>query len=110
MNKIMNYRYRILTLLVLALILSAATYGFAAANTVASGAAGEGSGGISGYAVTNVQYTLNPGDPTLFTNVSIDLGAAANANNVYAGYSLSGGAPASWVSCTLDAGTVWDCP
>ena len=110
MNKIMTYRYRILALLVLALVLGAATYGFAAGNTVASGVAGEGSGGISGYAVTDVHYTLDNGDPTLFTNVSIDLGAAADANNVYAGISLTGGAPSSWVPCTLDAGTVWDCP
>ena len=65
---------------------------------------------LSGYVVTDVHYTLNGGDPTLFTNVSIDLGDVADANNVYAGISLSGGAPASWVSCTLDAGTVWDCP
>jgi hypothetical protein len=111
MSKIMTYRYRILALLVLALILAAATYGFAAGNTVASGVAGEGTGDISGYAVTNVHYTLNSSDPTRFTNVRIDLGAAAATGNVYVGVSLDGGVPASWVTCTqVGATTEWDCP
>ena len=110
MSKLIKNRYRILALLVMAIILGAATYGFAESNTVTSGAAGEGSGTISGYTVTNVHYTLNSTTPTQFTSVSIDLGATAATNNVYAGISATGGSPASWVTCTLNAGTVWDCP
>ena len=48
MNKVLKFRYRILALLALAVILSAATYGFAAANSVPAGVAGEGMGVISG--------------------------------------------------------------
>jgi hypothetical protein len=111
MNSLIKNRFRILALLILILVLGAATYGFAAGNTVASGVAGEGSGGISGYAVTGVHYTLDSTTPTLFTSVEIDLGAAAATNNVYAGVSLSGGTPASWVTCTYSgSGTVWNCP
>ena len=111
MNSLIKNRFRILTLVILILILGAATYGFAAGNTVASGVAGEGFGTISGYAVDGVHYTLDNADPTLFTNVEIDLNAAATANNVYAGVSASGGTPASWVTCTFSGvGTVWNCP
>ena len=111
MNSLIKNRFRILALLILILVLGAATYGFAAGNTVTSGVAGEGSGAISGYAVTNVHYTLDNSDPTLFTNVEIDLGAAAATNNVYAGVSATGGTPASWVTCTFSGvGTVWNCP
>ena len=105
MNKFMHYRYWILALLVLAVVLSAATYGFAAANTVPAGVAGEGEGVISGYTVTSVNYTLNSSDPTAFNSVSFDLGAAAN--DVYAG--LGDGATIYWIGCSNTAGTVWSC-
>ena len=111
MNIFIKNRFRILALLIMILILGAATYGFAAGNTVTSGVAGEGSGTISGYAVDGVHYTLDNLNPTLFTSVEIDLNAAATANNVYAGVSASGGSPASWVTCTFSGvGTVWNCP
>ena len=105
MNKLMNNRYRIMTLLVLAVVLSAATYGFAAANTVPDGVAGEGSGVISGYVVTNVNYLLDSTDPTSFASVSFDLGAAAN--DVYAG--LGNGTIIYWIDCSNTAGTAWSC-
>jgi hypothetical protein len=109
MNKLMNYRYRIITLLVLAVVLSAATYGFAAANTVPDGVAGEGSGGISGYTVTNVNYLLDSNDPTSFDSVSFDLSAAAS--DVYAGLSIDD-ATISWVGlgdCLSTGGFGWSC-
>lgn len=104
----MNYRYRIITLLVLAVVLSAATYGFAAANTVPAGVAGEGEGAISGYTVTNVNYLLDSTDPTSFASVSFDLGAAAG--DVYAGLG-DGSTPPTiyWIDCSNTAGTVWSC-
>jgi len=105
MNKLMSYRYRIITLLVLAVVLSAATYGFAAANNVPAGEAGEGEGVISGYDVTNVNYTLDSSDPTAFASVSFDLDAAAN--DVYAG--LGDGTIIYWIDCSNTAGTIWTC-
>ena len=96
MNKLMNRKFRILALLVLAVVMSAATYGFAAANTVPAGVAGEGMGAISGYTVSNIVYTLNSSNPTQFASVSFDLNA--NATDVYAG--LGNGSGIYWTSCT----------
>jgi hypothetical protein len=95
MNKLIHYRYRILALLILTLVLGAATYGFAAGNTVPAGTAGEGLGVISGYTVTNVVYALNNSDPTAFATVAFILDAAAS--DVYAGLDDGGGI--DWVSC-----------
>ncbi len=96
MNKVLKFRYRILALLALAVILSAATYGFAAANSVPAGVAGEGMGAISGYTVTSVQYYLDSGDPTQFDHVTFTLDA--NASDVYAG--LGTGSAIYWTSCS----------
>jgi len=96
MNKVIKFRFRILALLALAVILSAATYGFAAANDVPDGVAGEGQGTISGYTVSNVNYFLDSNDPTQFDHVTFTLDA--NASDVYAG--IGGGATIYWTSCT----------
>lgn len=96
MNKVIKFRYRILALLALAVILSAATYGFAAANNVPAGVAGEGSAAISGYTVSNVVYTLDNSDPTQFDSVAFTLDA--NASDVYAG--LGNGTVIYWTSCS----------
>lgn len=96
MNKVIKFRYRILALLALAVILSAATYGFAAANNVPAGVAGEGSAAISGYTVSSVVYTLDASDPTQFDSVAFTLDA--NASDVYAG--LGNGTVIYWTSCS----------
>jgi len=96
MNKLMSKKFRILALLVLAVVMSAATYGFAAANSVPDGVAGEGTGDISGYTVTNVNYFLNSSNPTQFDHVTFTLNA--NAGDVYAG--LGNGTLIYWTTCT----------
>lgn len=92
----------LLTIFVI-IAISAAAYAFAAANTVPATRAGDGTGTVSGYTVTSVQYTLNATDPSTLDTVSFDLGAAAAQVEVQL---VSGG---TWYSCTLDTGTVWDC-
>jgi hypothetical protein len=87
------------------LILAAATYGFAAANDVPDGVAGEGSGAISGYTVSNVKYTLDSSDPTLFAMVQFDLDGSAS--DVYAG--IGAGGSIDWVPCTTGAVYDFDC-
>ena len=96
MSNLFQYRYRVLALVIALLILGTATYGFAAGNTVPAGEAGEGSGVISGYTVTNVVYTLNASDPTVFATVTFTLDAAAS--DVYAG--LDNGTSVDWDSCS----------
>jgi len=96
MSKLIQYRYRVLVVVALLLVVSAATFGFAAANDVPAGVAGEGVGVISGYEVTNVVYTLDSNDPTQFLRVTFTLDA--NASDVYAG--IGGGGNIFWTSCT----------
>jgi hypothetical protein len=86
------------TLLVIAIIalITAATYAFTASNNVQSSKAGDGSGTISGYSVTNIHYT-NLG--TSFATVSFDLDAAASNVTV----SFDGGA--STTDCGASAGS-----
>jgi len=114
MNNLMKNKFRILALLILVLVLGAATYGFAAANVVPDGRAGEGEGAITGYQVVNVKYTLNVGNPLLFSRVQFDLvdpitGNPAAASDVYAGTGDS--VPTvTWVSCGAGSGGYdYDC-
>ncbi len=112
MNKVMKFRYRILALLVLAVVLSAATYGFAAANTVDETYAGEGSDVISGYVVSGVTYNLSPTSPNSFTNVSFNMvnddgGAVTAATEVYAG--IGNGTTTDWVTCSPGTSYDYDC-
>jgi len=78
-------------MLILALILAASISGFAAANTVPDTYAGDGSGTISGYAITNVVYNLGA-DPSTIDGVDFTLNAPASQVHI----TLNGG---SWTSC-----------
>ena len=114
MSKFIQYRFRILTLVILLLVLGTATYGFAASNTVPDGYAGEGQGAISGYEVYNVKYTLNSGNPLLFASVEFNLrdevsGATVAASDVYAGINTG---PVTWFHCDNTTSTTHEyyCP
>ena len=109
MSKLIKNRYRIMALLIMALILAAATYAFAAGNIVDANVAGEGFGVVSGYNVTSVTYTINPADPTTFSNVRFTLSDTATATNVFAGTSAASGVGLSWSSCTNVAGNTFQC-
>lgn len=105
---------RLSALLILALVLSAGTYAFAAANTVADSDAGDGDGTVLGYNVTNIRYEIDDsdgdpstvdadGDPTTVDAVSFDLDKAAD--EVFAQYNGAG----SFYSCTNPAAFSWVC-
>ena len=100
-------RPRSFGMLVLALILAASVYGFAAANTFPDGDtyAGEGSTNILGYAVTNVTYGLetSDSDPSDIDQVTFTLNAAASSAYV----SFDGGS--NWDSCSISGGTNVTC-
>jgi hypothetical protein len=83
MSKMFKLRFRLVALVVLGLVLVAATYGFAAANTVPATEAGEGSKEITGYVVSAVVYTLNSTNPNTFDAVDFTLDEIAT--DVYAG-------------------------
>src|SRR5262245_33686788 len=92
----------------LALILATAAYGFAASNTVPTTNAGDGSAAISGYAVSNVHYTLNATNPANIDSLSftvspaVPAGGAVHVKLVAAGTTFSG--------CTVTGGTSVTCP
>lgn len=77
-------RPRVMALGVVALVFSGTTYGFAAANTVPAGNAGDGQNVISGYTVGSVKYTLNNTDPGNVDAVAFTLTGAAKPQTVKA--------------------------
>ena len=102
-------KMRSLGIVMLILILAAAIYGFAAANTVPSSYAGDGSGTIDGYTIQNVHYALNATTPSNIDMVQFDI--AENATNppatVYVKLESVGG---TWFSCAAGSGAYdWDC-
>ena len=84
-------------------VLITSAYAFAAANTVPASLAGEGSGAISGYAVSNIVYTFDTANPSNLTNVAFNLDAAAATAKV----SLT--AAGTLQACTNPSGNSWTC-
>ena len=73
---------KIFVLVVLVLALSGFTYAFAAANTVPATKAGDGSGVISGYTITNVKYNLDGTTPSNIASVTFTLDVAATSASI----------------------------
>ena len=80
----------------------AGSYAFTAANTVPASKAGDGSGAVTGYTVTNVHYTLNGTDPSKIDAVSFTLNTAVAAGGTLK-ITLDGGT--NWFSCTVNTTT-----
>ena len=104
MHKRFRTKQRVLAALVVAGVLGAATYAFTATNTVPASYAGSGSGAISGYAVTNVQYQLAAANPSNIDKVTFTLDASATVvkAKVVA-------ASATYTDCTVTGGTSVSC-
>jgi hypothetical protein len=100
-------RPRSFGMLILVLILAAAVYGFANANTVPASYAGDGENSISGYTVTNLSYDIyTDTDPSDIDGIDFTL--SANAGQVYVSFDggtswqdCSPGTPSASISCTL---------
>ena len=95
-------RPRTLLAVMLVMILAAAVYGFAAANTVPGTAAGDGSGTISGYTISGVAYTLNATNPGNIDTVSFTI-SPATAGTVRIKLVAAG---STWYNCTNSSGSV----
>ncbi|MEX1158066.1 MAG: hypothetical protein WEC79_03965 [Thermomicrobiales bacterium] len=74
-SRVINRRTAVLGLLLM--ILAAAGFGFAASNTVEVSGAGDGAATITGYDITNVDYSLDPGSPTVIDEIQFDVAAQA---------------------------------
>ena len=106
MLKRISRRHRVVMALAVAVVLGAASYAFTATNTVPTSYAGSGSGTISGYTVSNVQYQLDATNPANIDVVTFTLNAAAAvarakvvaATTTYTNCTITGGVN---VSCDL---------
>lgn len=90
------------------MILAAVTYAYAAANLVPETGAGEGSGTVSGYTITNVDYTLLGSNPSKLDEVSFAVAPTAGAGAAgEVRITVDGGT--TWVTCTGPVGSTWTC-
>ncbi len=76
---IQTFNLRLVFLSLVLVLLGVAAYGFAAANTVPDSGAGDGSGNITGYTISNISYTLDNSDPTKINSVTFNLSSASGA-------------------------------
>lgn len=93
---------RVLLVTLLLFVLAGATYAFAASNTVPQTFAGDGSGVISGYDVTDVDYVLDS-NPALISSVDFTLDGAATVVQISL---VNGGA---FFTCDNTGGNDWTC-
>ncbi len=88
---------RWIALLALVIGLVVGTYAFTAANTVPDTKAGDGSGTITGYAVSSVHYTLNGTDPSKVDAVAFTVNSTPVSGSTMKVQLVSGG---TWYTCT----------
>lgn len=89
----------IFTTLIVSLVFATAAFAFAASNTVPDTTAGDGSGTISGYTVSNVTYALNASNPGDVDSVAFTIAPTTGVVRVQ----LNG---STWYNCTNTAGSV----
>lgn len=77
-------------------VVAAASYGFAASNTVPASRAGDGSAAVSGYTVTNVHYTLNSINPQQLAAITFTISPAVPASGT--------------IRVSTDGGATWTAP
>lgn len=103
------FRIRNIVAFAVVALLTAAGYGFAAANTVGINGAGDGAATVSGYNTSAITYALNSSNPANIDSVSFTLTpqAATGAPTSVKVKLISGGS--TWFTCTASAST-WTCP
>jgi hypothetical protein len=86
-----------------------ATTAFASDDPGLAAIGGEGTGGISGYQVTDIHYEFDQGNPGLFHAVTLSvIGADGQTKPTTVSVTLGAGQPAS--TCGPIGGNVWTCP
>lgn len=92
---------RRLAVLAVFAIVAVSALGFAAQNTVEDSRAGDGTGAIEAYDVTNIHYTLNTANPATIATVSFDLD--------YNAATVAASIGASTANCATGEGYDWTC-
>jgi hypothetical protein len=79
---------------------------FTATNTVDPSSAGEGASAISGFALTNIAYNLDPANPTDITNVTFTATAANGdaVNTAFTTYVEFDNGSGNWYVCNRIGG------
>jgi hypothetical protein len=102
------FRPRVLAISIIVLILAVAAFGYAAANIVPESGAGDGTGTVSGYTITNINYTLLASDPSSVESLTLDVAPTAGAGPATdVRITVDGGT--TWVTCTGPVGSTWTC-
>jgi hypothetical protein len=91
-----------LFVVVAVIILASVVYAFTATNIIPASKAGDGSGAISGYTVSDLQWVFSP-DYSKINMVRFNLDAAASI--VKAKFISTG---SSWYSCSFNV-SIWEC-
>ena len=97
-------RRRTALIVAAAAALAFAAYVFTASNTVPSSSAGDGSGAISGYTVSNIAYTLDSTNAANIESVSFTLSAAAGTVKA-----KLVAASSTYTDCSNTGGNNWSC-
>lgn len=83
-------------------IVAVSAVGFAASNTVPNSKAGDGSGTVTGYTVTDIDYNLNATNPGNIDSVTLTLNAATASDATVRVQLVSAGA---WYTCPAGTDT-----
>lgn len=76
-------------------------FAFTNSNTVPDSKAGDGSGAVSGYTISAIDYGLNSSDPSLIDSVSFNLDSTPAA-----GSTIKAKVDGNWYSCTATVAAV----
>jgi hypothetical protein len=98
-----RFRRRTALVIAAAAALALSTYAFTASNTVPGTKAGQGEGTVTGYTVSNIQYTL-ASNPANIDSVAFTLDSAAGTVRAKL---LSGSA--TYTNCSVSGGTNVTC-
>ncbi len=83
------------------LVMAAASYGYATSNSISASRAGDGTGAISTYGVSGVQFGLDVNDPSLITRATFSLAGSVGAQTAAVRFNTSG----TWYGCSISGGT-----
>lgn len=86
------------------LALTVGAHAFLATNTVSSSSAGDGSGTISGFAISGIHYTLNSSNPTNLDSLTFTISPqpAGTTGTVDVKTPSTG----TWITCSYSGTTV----
>lgn len=99
---------RIIYALAAVLMLTAVVNAFAAANVVPESGAGDGTGTVSGYTISNVTYALLTSNPAKISSLSLDV-AATGGGGAATSVRITVNNGTTWITCSGPTGSTWSC-